>query len=93
MINAYHRRTDNQMQLLAWHASNIMQMWAAKGKRIRADDLLPRHLRTKASAAQPASPEEFHAAMQTGRDSVEEDNFWGSNQGDRIRKILMNGEA
>jgi len=39
-VAAYVDREERQLRMLAWHAANLMQMWAKKGSKITVDRLL-----------------------------------------------------
>ena len=36
----YNKRTEFQMRMMAWHATNLMNCWVKR--RVKIDDLLPR---------------------------------------------------
>jgi len=39
-MQGFQKRIEAQYQLFAWHASNIMNCWATKGKGVTPDQLL-----------------------------------------------------
>ena len=74
---ALHRR---QMEMLAWHAANLMNMWRSKGPAFTMEKLLPPE-RRKRKETQPVDKAEAIARFRARQEKELEDAFWLSPEG------------
>ena len=87
----HSQRMDREMQMLAWHAANLMNCWVPKGKpRITVQKLLPKsgaHLRERGELP-PQNMEEAKARARNAQDERDQKDLWDSAGAGRLTEYL-----